>query len=639
MAVQKVISVVAVAVIAGAAWMVYGRAVESPFTFDDAVSVVKNPSIRSVWPLVGDAADPGPLNPPKDITTSGRPLVNLSLALNYRFGRLDPGAYHVFNIFVHVLSALLLMAIVQRTLCLDYFEGKFEQASGPLSFIVGLLWTLHPLQTETVVYVTQRTELMVGFFYLATLYASLHYWSTISSSGRRIWLSLATVACLAGMASKEVMVTAPVMVLLFERTFVARTFWRALKNSWPLYVGLFLSWVLLLYLNYGAPRADSAGFRVAREAGLPAYAWWLTQMKVLLLYLKLTVWPWPLSIHYEMPYFMTPGLAWPWLAPVVLLGIISLVLVWRRSAIGFVGAWVFVILSPTLVVPILTEVAAERRMYLPLAALITLVVVAVYSLAQKSAPPRQWPVALAGIVALLLAVVWSIVSVNRLAAYHDDLTLWQDNLMHQPDDAISHNNLGNALHEAGRLQEAIDHYNTALQLNPRYYPAHNNLGAILNEMGQPQAAIPHFEETLRLKPDSAEAHNNLGLALANTNRYREAIAEYGVALQLDRDYPDAHFNLSLALRSIGQPQEAVTHCLEALRFVPNAPKTWANLAMAYAELNRSAEAIAAAEKALALARSQGQTALAAGLEAWLKSEREREPKPSDAAPQASQSAP
>ena len=146
-------------------------------------------------------------------------------------------AYHVFNIIVHVLSALLLMAIVQRTLCLDYFEGKFERASGPLSFVVALLWTLHPLQTETVVYVTQRTELMVGFFYLATLHASLHYWAAVSSSGRKIWLVLATVACLAGMASKEVMVTAPVMVLLFERTFVARSFWRALKNSWPLYVG------------------------------------------------------------------------------------------------------------------------------------------------------------------------------------------------------------------------------------------------------------------------------------------------------------------------------------------------------------------------------------------------------------------
>ena len=120
-------------------------------------------------------------------------------------------------------------------------------------------------------------------------------------------------------------------------------------------------------------------------------------MKVFLLYLKLAVWPWPLSIHYEMPYFISAAQAWPWLAPVVLLGIVTLVLVWRRSAIGFVGAWVFVILSPTLVVPILTEVAAERRMYLPLAALITLVVVVVYSLAQKIAPRRQWPVALAGV--------------------------------------------------------------------------------------------------------------------------------------------------------------------------------------------------------------------------------------------------
>ncbi len=243
-------NIVAIAILAGAAWLVYGRALDAPLVFDDSVSVVKNPSIRSLWPLVGDAEHPGPLNPPKDITMSGRPLVNLSLAVNYQFSRLSPVGYHVFNLIVHVLSALLLMAIVRRTLRLDIFTGKFDRASGPLAFAVALLWALHPLQTETVVYVTQRTELMVGFFYLATLYASLRYWAAESTAGRKLWLTLATLACLAGMACKEVMVTAPVVVLLFERTFMRGSFWQAVRTSWPLYVGLFLSWGLLLYLNY-----------------------------------------------------------------------------------------------------------------------------------------------------------------------------------------------------------------------------------------------------------------------------------------------------------------------------------------------------------------------------------------------------
>ncbi len=379
---------VAIVLLAGAASVVYCSSLNSPFVFDDSGSVTDNPSIVRLWPLWGDAEHSGPLTPPADLPTSGRPLVNLSLAINYYFGELNPIGYHVFNLIVHVLSALLLMAIVWRTLRLDYFGGRFDRAAGSLALIVALLWTLHPLQTETVVYVTQRTELMVGFFYLATLYASFRYWAAASSAGRKVWLALATTACLAGMACKEVMVTAPVIVLLFERTFITGSFRRAMQKSWPLYVGLFLSWTLLLYLNYNAPRSDTAGFARASHIGLPAYAWWLTQTKVLLLYLKLAIWPWPLSIHYGTPYLQSLGAAWPWVAGVTVLAIATLVLLWRFSAVGFVGGWVLIILSPTLVVPIITEVAAERRMYLPLAAIMTLLVVGGYWLVQRLAP---WP--------------------------------------------------------------------------------------------------------------------------------------------------------------------------------------------------------------------------------------------------------
>ncbi len=177
------------------------------------------------------------------------------------------------------------------------------------------------------------------------------------------------------------MVTAPVVVLLFDRTFVSGSFRRALRNFWPLYAGLFLSWGLLLWLNFGAPRSMTAGFHL----GVPAYAWWFTQAKVLLMYLRLAVWPWPLAIHYEMPYLKTFGEAWPWLVPVCALSIVTLVLVWKRRASGFAAAWVLIILSPTIVVPVITEVAAERRMYLPLAALIALLVVASYWLARRGA--------------------------------------------------------------------------------------------------------------------------------------------------------------------------------------------------------------------------------------------------------------
>jgi tetratricopeptide (TPR) repeat protein len=510
------------------------------------------------------------LNPPPYSSTSGRPLVNLSLALNYHFGQLDPVGYHAFNVVVHVLSALVLWAIVRRTLRLEYFAGRFDRVSGPLALAVALVWALHPLQTEAVIYVTQRTELMMAFFYLATLYGSLRYWAADSPHRRTAWLAVATVSCLAGMLCKEVMVSAPVMVLLFDRTFISGSFREAWRKSWPLYVGLASGWLLLVYLNYGGPRSDTAGFGL----GVPAHVWWFTQAKVLWMYLTLTVWPWPLVIHYELPYLATFSAAWRYVVPVVVLAVATLFLLWRRHPVGYLAACVFAVLAPTLLVPIVTEVAAERRMYLPLAALVTLVVVGGYAVVEKAAwhlgSHASGPVSgarslvLVVTVAMMLASVGGVVSAHRLAAYHDELTLWQDTLTHNPDNYIAHNNLANQLLAAGHTDDAVEHYEQAVALNHDYVAAHFNLGNVLAESGRCREAIGHYEEALRLDPD----------------------------------YPEAY----------------------------------ANMASAYALLGQSAEALAAAQKGLDIARSTRQTAATERIAAWLAAYRATLPDAHAAAP-------
>jgi protein O-mannosyl-transferase len=264
-----------------AVFAVYGQSLEAPFVFDDLPSVVQNPSIKQLFPLFDGAQGTTPLSGPQGKPTAGRPLVNFSLAVNYALGGLNPFGYHLFNLIVHSLAAMLLFAILRRSLRLEYFQGKFDRAAEPLAFFVALVWALHPLVIDSVQYVTQRTELMMGLFYLATMYASLRYFTTTAAGPRAAWCVLATLACLLGMACKEVMVTAPVMVLCFDRTFIAGSFRRALANSWRVYVGLALGWLLLLALNYHGPRG--AGFR----EDVPSYAYWLTQAKVLETYLKL----------------------------------------------------------------------------------------------------------------------------------------------------------------------------------------------------------------------------------------------------------------------------------------------------------------------------------------------------------------
>src|SRR5262249_52485956 len=161
-----------------------------------------------------------------------------------------------------------------------------------------------------------------------------------------IWLILAVVASLAGMACKEVMVTAPVMVLLFDRTFISGSLGGALRRSWPLYVSLALTWTLLVALNINSPRGNSAGFGL----GPSLISSWMTQSKILVMYLKLVVWPWPLLIHYRMPY-LSFAQAWIYAIPVASLLAATLVLIWRNEPIGYLLTWLFVILAPTSIVP------------------------------------------------------------------------------------------------------------------------------------------------------------------------------------------------------------------------------------------------------------------------------------------------
>ncbi len=168
---------------------IYGPALNAPLIFDDVDAITNNDSITAIWPIFGTPAHRGPLNPLPNVPTAARPLVNLSFAINYKFSQLDPVGYHAVNAIIHFLSAMLLWAIVRRTLCLPYFAGRFDAAAGWLAFAVAVIWALHPLQTETVIYATQRTELMMALFYLATIYFSLRYWASSNSSTYRAGLA------------------------------------------------------------------------------------------------------------------------------------------------------------------------------------------------------------------------------------------------------------------------------------------------------------------------------------------------------------------------------------------------------------------------------------------------------------------
>ena len=227
--------VLAVAVLLGAGIAAYWNSFSGGIVFDDYVTIRENPSITNLADL------PAVLQPPRDISSSGRPLVNLSLAVNYTLGGTsDMWSYHAFNLAIHLLATLTLLGVVRRTLLSPPLRERFGRGALPLAGAVALLWMLHPLQVQSVTYITQRAESMVSLAYLLTVYCTIRS----ASSSRIAWSAAAVLSCATGMLCKEVMVTAPVAVLVYDRLFLAGGWRRALSQRRGLYIGLAVTWLI-----------------------------------------------------------------------------------------------------------------------------------------------------------------------------------------------------------------------------------------------------------------------------------------------------------------------------------------------------------------------------------------------------------
>ncbi len=525
-------TVIAVAVIVASGLAAYHGIFHAPFIFDDAEAIIKNPTLRHLGAL-GDVL----ATPPGASGASGRPLVNLSLALNYAIGGLDVWGYHAWNLAIHLLAGLALFGVVRRTLRIVAFGAPTAAA-----LCVALLWTVHPLLTESVTFTIQRNESMMALFYLLTLYCF------IRSSGNRevlgkIWATLSIACCLLGMATKEVMVSAPVIVLLYDRTFLAGSFAEAWRRRRGYYLGLAATWLLLALLvfrQHGA-RGNSAGFGL----GLSVASYALTQCWGIVHYLWLALWPHPLVLDYGRDVIKHAGEVVPeGLFLLALLAATGVALVWRSPArpqgyrwLGFLGACFFAILAPSSsVIPLPAQTVAEHRMYLPLAVLLTGAVVGLYALIGRRT----------AIVCCCWAAGLGWLTLARNQDYRSEVAIWGVTAAQRPGNARAQLNLGVVLANAGRLPEAEACYEAALRIDPNYADAERDLGDALRGSGRSAEAITHYRRALRLQPDLAEAHNNLGAALGNQGRLAEAVIEFSEAVRLQPDYLEARRNLALA---------------------------------------------------------------------------------------------
>jgi tetratricopeptide (TPR) repeat protein len=566
--------------------LAYANSFQGAFVFDDRPAILDNLRIYRLWP-------PEPL-----FAGSTRPLVELTLALNYALGRLDPWGYHLVNFIIHFGAALILYGLCRRTLLTEPLRERFGASARPLAFTIALLWMLHPLQTESVTYLTQRAEALMGCFALLTLYAACRAATEPDPAAGR-WTAAAVAACALGMVSKPVMVTVPLLVLAYDRTFLAGSVRAALRRRRALYLGLAATWGLLgMVVATMEPESDpTVGFRVAYFTPLEYLA---TQPRVVWHYLRLSCWPHPLILDYDWPLAKTlPAILPPALGLLGLLGL-ALRAFARRAPSGFLGFWVAGTLAPSSSFIPITDLVFEHRMYLPLAGLAGLAVGWAWSVVQRSLRTASARRFLSTVLALALASAYTALTIRRNRDYRSELAMWAETVARQPGNTRARLSFGYALAQQRRNEEALAQFNEILRLKPNDSDALNNLGLTMAQMGRYDDAIQYFQEAIRAAPDDAQLYNNLGTALLRLKRVDEAMANYAEAIRLQPRYVMARHNLATQLLAKGRYQEAVDQSQAAIDLNPFFADMYHGLGSALIRLGRLDEAVASCRKALRL---------------------------------------
>ena len=562
----------------------YANSLDGSFVVDDVATITDNTSIHD-WHHLRDLVASSQETP-----VTSRPVVALTFAANYTLGGETVRGYHVVNVAIHVAVALLLFAVMRELLAQSRLRSLVGTRLTAVAFTSAALWAVHPVNTEAVDYVTQRTESLMGFFYLATLYTSVRAMSRANGW----WTVTAVVCCASGMACKESMVTAPLAVLLVDAVFVSESVTAALRAHWRLYVGLVATWLILGVLVSLAPPLRSAGFVTFANS----WTYLLNQSVMIVRYLRLAIWPTSLVVNYGWPQPLTLADVWP--KAVVVSGLLGVTIVglWRRPAVGFVGAWFFLTLAPTSsIMPIASEVGAERRMYLPLMALLPLLVIGSVALWDRMSAQSQsrrafarrfgwWTVA-------ALSILFIAGTVRRNREYRSALTLAQSTVDRWPS-SVGEQVLGTEWLLAGNKPEARRHLERAVPGAPRAY---YSLGLVEFDAEEWAAAIRDLRTFIDLQPlllEVRSARLYLAQALERESQWPDAIEQCRLVLSMNPtrdDALDAQLFWAQALRGEGNYEAARARYQMYVQQRPDDVRGATGLGISLVGLNRPSDAV------------------------------------------------
>jgi tetratricopeptide (TPR) repeat protein len=557
------------------------------FIWDDDAYVTENPALHSWAGLKLIWLNPGAM-------PQNYPLVFTTFWIEYHLWHLQPLGYHLVNVMLHALGAVLLWRNLVRL-----------QVRAAL--LAALIFALHPVCVESVAWVTERKNVLCGVFYFAAALAYLRFAGldenretgqgfpagpetadggltagTPLRSGfdwcRWRWLLGAFVLYLAALLSKTVACSLPAALLLVLWWKRGRLGIKDLLPLLPFFVvgaglGLGTAWLERNHVGAQGPDWDFTFWQRCLIAG-----------RALWFYTGKLIWPVDLSFIYTR-WDIRASVWWQWLFPVAAAGVVMALWGLRRKwgrgpivAVLFFAGTLFPALGFVNVFPMVYSFVADHFQYL---ASVGLIVLAASGLNRFLS---RW----ACVLPLLLGVLtW-----RQAHVYRDSETLWQDTLGKNPTCWLALNNVGDVLRRQGKLDEAAADFQKAITLKPDNSSAWNNLGIIFSLRGQKQAAMEYYSKAIQLNPYMTEALANLASLLAGEKRYDEALSLYQRALQINPNYIAVRLSYADTLVTLGRLDEAAAQFNYVLSDNPDDAGVNASLAKVLARQGRFDEAIA-----------------------------------------------
>lgn len=557
------------------AFFTYFSALQNGFVnWDDNVYVYENPNIRSIdigffkWVITAI------------VSSSWHPLTIFSLALDCKCWGLDPFGYHLTNIILHLLNTILVFILTEE---LIKTKGNDNSKAGLKATIAAtttaLLFGIHPLHVESVVWISERKNVLYAFFYLLSILSYLKYAFSDSKKGKVKYYILCLFLFVLSILSKSMAVTLPMILLILDFYPLGRISEKNIKakkifiEKIPFFVLSLISSIITVYSQTDALRSLEE-YPLSYRLIVSMYSYFFYIMKMISPTLLAPFYPYPnASIIFSTHYLI---------ACAIILGI-TIFSIWNLTRKRlFATCWLYYIgtLLPIAgIIKVGDAAAADRYTYLPSLGMFLLAGLGIATFFERVSIKAYKIVGVS--ILLLLSVILIDKTVRQIAIWQDSMTLWTHQVMLYPDNALAYNHRGSAIAQQGDLYRAKKDLNKAISLNPMYTDAYHNRGIVYNNLADFQHAISDFSMAIVLNPLYTEAYYNRGVAYDKINKYEEAILNFTKTILIEPGHIKAYNCRGIAYANTGNHSEAINDFTTALRINPRSAETYFNRGVAY----------------------------------------------------------